>query len=363
MTVPRAITLILDSIGRSEEYEHYLRKFRSDTSPAFALLCPDLDSLRQMSEAFLFDLQFMRDLNLFPAIVLSGPFVEEMKGFFANRPEIRIVPECSRHDEQETSRIMFECRESRQIPVIAEQCLSLPRTLKRLAPLLSRRIHLIRMLGALKNRDGNGLNDYLLRENREQIDPEENAIVALSTDLIEAIPDCHLSVTSPYNLLKEIFTVKGAGTVFRNGSRIRTTERLSDDETDRMVLLLEESFGKKLKSPHFLEQITHFYIEENFRAAALLIETETGAYLSKFAVGTDARGAGIAQDLWKRMIEHHPRLFWRARNGNSINRWYAVIADGSQRGIGYTVFWKGIPVPSIPDAIDYAISQPIDFIE
>ena len=36
----KTIRLFLDSIGRREEYEYYLERFRADRPRAFAVLCP-----------------------------------------------------------------------------------------------------------------------------------------------------------------------------------------------------------------------------------------------------------------------------------------------------------------------------------
>ena len=92
------------------------------------------------------------------------------------------------------------------------------------------------------------------------------------------------------------------------------------------------------------------------------MEGPGGLYLSKFAVDTDARGEGVAQEIWDKMIEDTPSLFWRARKTNPVNRWYTRVADGFIRRDPWIVFWKGVEVESIPSLVKWATSLPEDFL-
>ncbi|MCB1173990.1 MAG: acetylglutamate kinase, partial [Leptospiraceae bacterium] len=102
------------------------------------------------------------------------------------------------------------------------------------------------------------------------------------------------------------------------------------------------------------------------RGAILLEKLDFGYYLSKFAVGPQARGEGIGMELWDVMLETTSQIAWRSRASNGINRWYATRADGQQKirdasGGDWVVFWKGIALEAIPLAIQYCQNRPDDF--
>jgi len=95
--------------------------------------------------------------------------------------------------------------------------------------------------------------------------------------------------------------------------------------------------------------------------AALLKKYNDMAYLTKFAVGTEARGLGIGRDLWHEITKNHKKIFWRSDPNKFISHWYVKQCDGMHRTKDWTVFWKGIGESEITDAIDFALKQKIDF--
>jgi acetylglutamate kinase len=198
----------------------------------------------------------------------------------------------------------------------------------------------------------------------------DRAILHISEEIITGCPSpIHLSITSPSDLLREIFTVKGAGTIVRKGSRIIRLEndRMKDLDKNRTMQLLEQSFKKPLADATFLNEITLAYLEDNYRGAALLTERPEGLYLSKFSVDTMARGEGIAQEIWESMMhtektELKRPIFWRSRKTNSLNHWYSRQSDGRQDYGPWTVFWIGLPIELIPQVIRYTVEKPEDFI-
>ena len=129
----------------------------------------------------------------------------------------------------------------------------------------------------------------------------------------------------------------------------------------RLAQLLEDSFRRPLRHPEKLAG-SEVFIEENYRGAALLERHDAGFYLSKFAVGTQARGEGLANELWEEVCTGHPRLFWRARVGNPINHWYERQAEGHHRAGDWRIFWRGIPYEELTAIIAYSLSRPDDFV-
>ena len=106
--------------------------------------------------------------------------------------------------------------------------------------------------------------------------------------------------------------------MFRKGSEICITRVLKSVDHDRLIGLLETSFGKKLPMRPFWKTLTDAYIEKDYRGAVLLEEHPAGLYLSKFAVGREARGEGVAMELWREVCRNHEALFWRSNVGESL---------------------------------------------
>jgi bifunctional N-acetylglutamate synthase/kinase len=176
-----------------------------------------------------------------------------------------------------------------------------------------------------------------------------------------------VSVTSPLDLLRELFTVKGAGTLLRRGARVVRHDGFAGLSLDRLVALVEEAFGRPLV-PDFAERPTlAIYLADDYRGAAIVTDAPLGPYLSKFAVDVGARGEGIGRDLWRAMAADYPRLFWRSRPANPITAWYRENCDGlqriSSRSGDWTVLWRGLAPSEIPDAIAYCRDLAPDFVD
>ncbi len=359
ITLNKTIRLFLDSIGRRDEYEFYLKKFQSEDSACFALLCPDPGSIEAGAEVLAFDLHFLLRLDLVPAILLCGPEAGVMKSALASEPVFAF----QKLEKGDPAQFIQQARGSHKVPVLTAREESLESALKKLLPNVARRVHFIRAAGGLRSTAGDLLPYvYTHKENFQLLESLEFDYPHLAKVLLDEMPGVHLSVTSPINLLQEIFTVKGAGTLFRRGSAIAHLETLEKVDRERLIRLLEASFGKTLANEAFLENTAHFYIEQDYRGAVLLEEHPAGLYLSKFAVGREARGEGLAMELWREVCRNHDALFWRSNKANPFNSWYDKQADG-HHGIGkWQVFWRGVPAEAISGIISYCCDRAEDFL-
>src|SRR5262249_30849123 len=137
-----------------------------------------------------------------------------------------------------------------------------------------------------------------------------------------------VSVTSPFNLLRELFTVKGAGTLLRRGAVIHAHAGLGAIDRDRLRGLLTSAFGRKPLDEALARPVDEVYLVDDYRGIAVIVRTPLGSYLTKFAVDQEAQGEGLGRDLWDAVAADHPVLFWRARHDNPINAWYGKLADG-----------------------------------
>jgi len=355
----KTIRLFLDSIGRRDEYEFYLDKFQSEHSACFALLCPDLGSIEAGAEVLAFDLHFLLRLQLVPAILLSGDQVEAMRNALSVEP-IFVFKHLK---EGAPADFIQSAHRSEKVPVlIGDRSEAVEDVLLQLVPGIAKRIHLIRAGGGLKTASGEPMPYvYTHKPNSQSIEVLEYDYPSLAKVLLEQRPGVHMSVTSPINLLEEIFTVKGAGTLFRKGIDVRHVEDMRQLDRQQLKRLLETSFSRKLADEAFLDRIYDAYIEADYRGAVLLEEHPKGLYLSKFAVGQEARGEGVAVELWREVCRNHRALFWRSNVINPFNSWYHKQADGHHRSGKWQVFWRGISVDAISDIIEYACERPEDF--
>lgn len=354
----KTIRLFLDSIGRRDEYEFYLDKFQSDQSACFALLCPDLGSIEAGAEVLAFDLHFLLRLELVPAILLCGPEAMTMQYSLAVEPIFKFQT----LEHGTTAPFIERARSQEKVPVLVAPEMELEEALLALLPETSRRVHFIRAGGGLKSAAGERLEYvYTHKENFQPLEKLEFDFPALGKKLLEERPGVHLSVTTPISLLEEIFTVKGAGTLFRKGSEIHHFQGLEEVDRNRLLNLLEASFRKKLTTEAFLDNVAHCYIEKDYRGAVLLEEHETGLYLSKFAVGREARGEGVALELWREVKQNHQALFWRSNAANPFNSWYDKQADGHHLSGKWQVYWRGVPADAISGIIAFCTERGEDF--
>ncbi|MCF6221379.1 MAG: hypothetical protein L3J65_09720 [Robiginitomaculum sp.] len=197
---------------------------------------------------------------------------------------------------------------------------------------------------------------------KDTLSKGQRKFVDMVKDLVgETQQACTYVIVSPLNLLSELFTITGAGTMLRRGARIKCYD--SYKELDALVLkqAIETSFGRKLL-PEFLSRpITRLYLEENNRGGAIVSELGGLPYLSKFWVAQEAQGEGIAHDIWQALCDKTPVFFWRSRNDNAFNTWYMKMCEGMQVSGDWRVFWIGLEAPEIPDAIRAATNSPQDF--
>jgi acetylglutamate synthase len=196
-------------------------------------------------------------------------------------------------------------------------------------------------------------------------DPQRRLLLQIRRMFTQIQHPMTVSITSPMDILRELFTVKGAGTLVRRAATIATHSHWQQLHQAQLAQLVTEAFAKPL-APHFFEhQLQRAYIADNYRGAAIITDSPLGPYLSKFAFTTVARGEGIGGDLWRAMNNDHAALFWKSRSDNPITAWYREQCDGLHRiNIGttpWTILWRGIAPTAIASVIEYCSSARSDF--
>lgn len=364
-TISKTIRLFLDSIGRRSEYEFYLKKFQENRSPFFALVLPDGGSIRDSGDLMSFDLHFLLRLELCPLVVLFGEHARTQAEELNRHGPTRVLDAAIlTESEKGLESITAQCLKQEQIPILLLPDHGEQELVPAVAPALSNRVHVLRTSGMLHAPSGERLFYLYLKQNPlVPLEPEDQSVVEWASSWLQHHPSLHVSVSSPLYLLQEMFTVKGRGSIIRPGSEILHLTGIESLQKEKLVALIEESFGKPLSNPDCLANAVDLFLEKEYRGAVLLEAHPAGRYLSKFAVGTQARGEGVAQELWDTACASQDKLFWRSRTDNPINQWYERHATGHHIEGGWNVFWKGIPPSDLPDIIHYAVNRPPDFRE
>ncbi len=364
-TLSKTLRLFLDSIGRRSEYEFYLKKFQSDRSVCFALVLPDSASVENSGDLMTFDLQFLLRLELCPLLLLCGKDAKANAEKLMQHGTYHLIEDLQPDSDPALwrERLKF-CLQKGEIPVFCRPDLEDTQAVKELMPRLVTRLHVLRNAGMLMDENEEKIFYYYTRRATEQIlNVQDKALVQKAEQWLEHNPQLHISVSSPLYLLQEMFTVRGRGSIIRPGSQIEHVSDIGDLDLSRLLTMIQNAFGRELKDPEQLRNATDFYIESRYRGAVILETHASGKYLSKFTVGTEARGEGVAQELWEAACETQERLFWRSRSDNPVNQWYERHASGHHREGKWTVFWKGVAPAQLPEIISYCLDRPSDFME
>ncbi|MDH5672911.1 MAG: hypothetical protein OEZ06_12225 [Myxococcales bacterium] len=369
-----AVLKFLRSVGNSSEAEFYLDLFRSWAPERFAAIAVLAAAMDHGSEGVALDLRFLHQLGLTPLVVLGlyDPARSDEHGrrLVELSQQAGIATEVLEGDAS-AARIAA-CASRGQIPILSlrgdDHSARLGQLAERLAALSTHKLILLRPQGGIR-RAGERLSvvnlstQYEALHQAAALDAGDLALLEDSRRLIfELLPAAPMiSLTSPLNLMRELFTVKGAGTLLRRGAVVERHRGYDGVDTGRLRVLLEASFGRPLRADFFERPVQHVYLERDYRGAALVADTEHGAYLDKFAVTRQAQGEGIGQDLWSALTGDHPALLWRARSDNPIRSWYERHCQGRYDAGAWTVFVRGIDSDRMGSAVRYALSRPEDF--
>jgi len=396
-TNPADVVLtFLESVGRRSEAELYLKLFRQLSKESFALIAPGAQVLRDGAGALVEQIRFLADLDLFTPIVVGlfdfGSGVTAAERVARRVSAAGLVPYVHLMDEPELGQKLRDELRAERVPIVhfpvVEGDTFDARTVQlgMLArDLDTRKIVLLRRRGGLTPRGdrplelgpghvmpsvGGWISVVNLRTDRsalvasKRLPKRDGELLDCAARLIEIVEPSPLlvSVASPLNLMKELFTVKGAGTLVKRGTPIGRHESYATVDVPRLRALVEASFGKPLTPDFFERPILAAYVDEQYRGAAIFHPGDAGAYLSKFSVEPQAQGEGMGLDLWQAFCRDFQRFFWRTRPDNPALAWYLGVADGMARRPLWHVLWRGLEPERIAAAIAEAEAKPADFV-
>jgi acetylglutamate kinase len=162
--------------------------------------------------------------------------------------------------------------------------------------------------------------------------------------LSELSDNASVSITSAHNLVTELFTHRGAGTLIRIGENIIESDEIGEEDQAGIRKLLEQAFGRQLRDDYFDDlEVEHVFRSESYGAAAIVLEGVDGIpYLDKFSVTPEGQGGGLGAAVWQALIKRCPQLYWRSRVDNPLTRWYFNQASCSFSSDKWVTFTRGI---------------------
>ena len=178
--------------------------------------------------------------------------------------------------------------------------------------------------------------------------------------LLDSLPsNSSVSITKPLHLNRELFTDAGFGTLVKAGHQINKFKSLNTEQINVLVSILESAFKGILSKDYFENDDNEFYISECNRSSIVITSYKNIAYMDKFAVINSARGEGLGNAMWNKMLSEHKKVFWRSRASNAINNFYKDVCDGFQKSDEWNIFWIGInDLDELTACINYAVRQP-----
>jgi bifunctional N-acetylglutamate synthase/kinase len=378
----------LESVGAKADVDLYLKLFQAQQKESFAIIAADAQVVRTALDPFHFDLRILQGLGLYP-VVLLGLFDARDADRQAQRVydwlvedavPARVIPSGPQMAMASWQAVRDTIADS-TIPVISLEAAKESTTdqrfdlLSALSTFLATRRVLFLTTSSGLERDGaphlSAVNlsvDYerLLSTEKGSLTRRHQTLLRQMKALLDEVPHrMNVAVVNPLHLLRELFTVSGAGTLIRKGSRVERHQDFQRIDRVRLQALLQSAFGRPLREGATLameRDTERIFLEENYLGAALLQQTPVGCYLSKFAVERQAQGEGIGTDVWSLMTREYGSFFWRSRPSNPITPWYVKQCDGLARFPEWHVFWRGMPPTSIEPAIRWALEQPADFV-
>uniref|UniRef100_A0A452GTK7 N-acetyltransferase domain-containing protein n=1 Tax=Gopherus agassizii TaxID=38772 RepID=A0A452GTK7_9SAUR len=241
--------------------------------------------------------------------------------------------------------------------------------------LLPTKIIFLNMTGGIRNSGKKVLGNVNLPADLDLVTKaqwtghKEQQQVRLIVDLLSRLPyEASAVIVSAGALLAEIFSNKGSGTLFRNAERMLRVERLEELDQQRLVSLINTSFGKTLRGDYLASirpRLHSIYFSEGYSAAAIITkEPVLGGmpYLDKFVVSSTKKSQGSGQMLWECIRQDLRTLFWRSRVTNPINPWYFKHSDGSFTNHQWIFFWFGLSdIRDSYELVNHAKSIPDSF--
>ena len=359
---------------------HFLEEFKSLSPESFAVLYADVNTILESSEALFSDIKLLSKLELFPVLVLEEESIQYLSLFFP--PNVQTSSTGIGFPYTVITyytNLLIDVKESiahKKVPILIwnQGSIEFDAFLYDIIEALhSNKFIQLHHDGPIYDEDTGKVISHLatgekLKNFKSNVALAESDrdihFLTLAESLVQKRNDPKFSavLTSPYTLLRELFTIKGSGTLIRKENQIQKITTSESVDQTRLFSLIETSFRKKLKPEFKASKFDVLFLEAEYQACAWLNKSKYGYLLSKFAVNETARGAGVGRDIWDLISKDCLPLFWRSKPDNNINKWYMKVAQGMEKDEMWFYYWFAMPQDKIPSVIEYLRSQPEDLI-
>ena len=374
MTIRETVLRSLSAIGGGNEASYYADMFSAQQAERFALIVIDPRCLKNpLLESLISNMKILSDLGLYPVLLVGALDDDRTTVKFQSQrlsKELGAVSIRTTKLNTATYGLITDVQKSSQTGIVPIMEMTERRGDMNLQKLVSEikpnKIIFLQPSGGL-TRNGVRVPVVNLDRLKSVIDPEsltlgQSRFVSLVQELAKDKESKSVYIiASPLNLLSELFTTKGSGTLFRRGAKLLKAEALSDYDKANLANSITEAFQKPINPRFFDTEIYQAIIETDYRGGAVFTKLEGLPYLSKFWVSRAAQGEGIARDIWDHIVREIPSFFWRSRIHNPFNDWYMYACDGMQVSGEWRVFWKGLEASKIQEAMIAATNAPDDF--
>ncbi len=386
------VLTFLESIGKRTEAELYLRLFRQLPRESFAIIAAEASLLDHALGSIAEQLRYLKELGL-SAPVAIGLWEPEHARAAALRlgaalAAIGLESEVLSAPSACAAVVRRLIGESRVPVMVFDDATLAParrfELVQRLAlDLETRKLVFVRRRGGLGPHGTNrlelskghvlpchpaGISVVNLRTDlaallqQSVLSEDDRELLLAAAQILDGAGSLGISVTSPLALLRELFTVKGAGTLVKAGSDVLRFGAYSELDRPRLAGLLESSFQGRIVPQFFDRMPLAVYVESEYRGAAILEQSDLAPTLSKFAVDPVAQGEGVGRDIWQAMVRDFHSLIWRARPSNPIVPWYVTQCDGMMRAGSWIVFWRNVGADQVPFIVRELSGRSIDIV-
>jgi GNAT superfamily N-acetyltransferase len=298
----------------SRDANEFLLKYYSFESDQFLLMIPVLRSNEALQD-FCAEVEYLLQLELFPAFLLSNHFVDT-----PFRQQL-----IQKFSGGETALKIIECRESDFLVTLIS---------------LADEVGFYKFMwtgGSMRDSQGKIIGKVHLNNSRQLWSDESQEVLAWAKPFLTHLGPAHsLQLVNPQQILPELFTFNGAGTLMSLGYRF-SMDSLVKANRNQLTELIEKGFGRKLQPQYFeeLHPATKILMEEGASGAIVMEPWEDIHYLDKVVVRPEFYGRGLGSllldELTQQMVDlslKRPKLCWRARPDNPYLSRYAALVYG-----------------------------------
>lgn len=210
--------------------------------------------------------------------------------------------------------------------------------------------------GGIQGSDGSLVSRIVIREKQslDLSDDGQNLFERLVRLLDDLGQNTAAQITSPANLLPELFTDKGGGSFMTLGYRIQEYTDWTHVAKGKVENLVYASFGKNLVKGYFDRPVERILLENEYLGSAVLGQSSQGFYLDKFVVHPDVQSRGLGSQLFRRSLDlSKGRLFWRTFAQNPTNSFYFRVCEKCEKTREWNLYCVGLGEAAWTQAKEY----------